>query len=409
MKKVLYFDCFSGISGDMTLGALIHLGADVQQLKKELEKLGVSGYNLIAKESLKNGISGVSVDVKIEAEKHHEHRTMKDIWKLLDDSDISDIAKENALAIFHAIGEAEAKVHKMKLSEVHFHELGAVDSIVDVVGTAICLDLLGIDKVYCSVVHDGSGFVECEHGKMPVPVPAVVEMLSGSAIRLVGGETPTELVTPTGMGILKGMNAKSCPMPDMEVKGTGYGFGTRETNGFNALRVVMGYELQPEIKDKNYLSDHVTMMETNLDDESGETLGYVLDNLFDEGALDVYFTPIYMKKKRPATKLSVICKDSDMEKLARMILRDTSSLGIRIYETKRMILPRRLQMVETPYGKAIVKIATAGDVEKISPEYEDCARIAREMDLPITQVYHIVRESYRRMRDGKNEKAKDME
>lgn len=398
MKKVLYFDCFSGISGDMTLGALIHLGADPELLKQELSKLKVEGYRLEVNKCMKNGIAGVDVDVKMEPvhSHEHEHRALKDIWKILDASELSDEVKENAVAIFQAIGQAEAKVHNKKLPEIHFHEVGAIDSIVDVVGAAICMELLKIEKVYCSVLQDGSGFVECAHGQMPVPVPAVLEMLVDSEIRLVGGAATTELVTPTGMGILKGMGAKSCAMPELELIGTGYGFGKREATALNALRVVMGYERQAELKTKTFLSDTVTVMESNLDDESGETLGYTLENLFDAGALDVFFTPIYMKKKRPAVKLSVICNNEDIERLAKLVLRDTSALGVRIYETQRMILKRRLQMVETPYGKAMVKLATMGTFEKISPEYEDCAKIAREMNLPISQVYHIVRESYRR-------------
>ena len=290
MKRILYFDCVAGISGDMTLGALIHLGADVNKLRAELDKLGVSGFSLVPNKARMNGITGVNLDVRIDdangapheetpyvhahdhggADHSHDgnhahdhghahdhahthiadegagpardeaHRSFKSIRALIEGSGLNDNAKPMSIAIFRVIAEAEAAVHDIPVPEVVFHEVGALDSIVDIVGAAVCVDMLGADEILCSPVHDGSGFVHCRHGLIPVPVPAVMEMLKGSGIGIVGEDVPTEMVTPTGFGILKGLGARCTRLPEIEVLGVGYGFGKRDTGRFNALRAVLG-------------------------------------------------------------------------------------------------------------------------------------------------------------------------
>ncbi|MDR1573192.1 MAG: LarC family nickel insertion protein [Clostridiales Family XIII bacterium] len=297
MKRILYFDCVAGISGDMTLGALLHLGADIDRLRAELDKLGVSGFSLVPGKAQMNGITGVSLDVRIDGarveetrEHAHEHggadhshdgnhahdhghahthghthdhghghtheapqtetpnaaraeepeRSFRDIRALIENSALNDNVKRLSIAIFTVIAEAEAAVHDIPTENVVFHEVGALDSIVDIVGAAVCVDMLGADEVLCSPVHDGSGFIRCRHGMIPVPVPAVMEMLKGSGIRIVGEDVPTEMVTPTGFGILKGLGARCTRLPELRVEGVGYGFGKRDTGRFNALRVILG-------------------------------------------------------------------------------------------------------------------------------------------------------------------------
>lgn len=387
MRKFLYFDCFSGISGDMALGALIHLGADPEKIKEGLALLELDGYELISGPRESSGITGVDIRVLLDEgvrKDEHHHRSYTDICRLIEGSQLKEAVKEMALEIFRVIGEAESRIHGLPLEEVCFHEVGAADSIVDIVGTAIAVDLLGVEAVYCSPVHDGKGFVQCRHGQIPVPVPAVMELLKESGIRLVQEDVDTEMVTPTGLGILKGLKASCGTMPEARIIAAGYGFGKRNTGRFNALRVVLGEE------DDKAGVDRVLVLESNLDDESGEILGYTLDRLMGAGALDVYFTPIYMKKCRPATKLSVICREKDGQRLMEIIFRETSTLGVRFYEMNRRVLERRIQTMETEWGPVRFKISTLGDMSELSPEYEDCARIAREYGLPLSEVYDRV-------------------
>lgn len=363
--KVLYFDCFSGISGDMTLGALMDLGVDEQVFRKELDKLKLEGYKLVIGKSIKNGITGMDVNVILsdDEENHHDHyqhennhvhehhhhkhdhggsldhhaRNLRDIESLIDKSGVSQSAKDFSKKVFREIAAAEAKVHDKDIYEVHFHEVGAVDSIVDIVGTAICLDLLGVDRVYASKLYDGHGFIKCQHGTIPVPVPAVMQMLSQSGIPLVQTDISTELITPTGMGIIKCLSSGFGSMPPMFVHRVGYGMGKRETVGFNALRLIMG--TMDEVD--NATPEEVALLETNIDDMSGEALGYTMEQLFENGALDVFYTPIFMKKNRPAVMLTVIARIQDEEKLANIILRETTTLGIRRSSFQKILYEQR--------------------------------------------------------------------
>lgn len=440
--RVLYFDCFSGISGDMTLGALLDLGLDSSAFLRELDKLKVDGYSIEIKKVVKSGITGTDVNVILEQEAdHHDHghehghshdhdhdhshehdhshshehshdqghdhshghshghqhdhshqeRNLTDIENIINKSDLKSAVKAMSTKIFREIARAEAKVHGKDISEVHFHEVGAIDSIVDIVGACICIDMLGVERIYASELHEGKGFVRCAHGLLPVPVPAVMEMLCNSNIPLITEDTPFELVTPTGIGILKMTCSAFGKMPPISIEKTGYGMGKRETGRFNALRAVVGTLYQQE----SLPNDEISILETNIDNMSPEILGYTMEKLLDSGALDVYYTPIYMKKNRPSVMLSVLARCQDEKKFSDIMFKETSTLGIRVSRSSRYCMNREFVKVNTEYGDVRVKIASIGDVRKFAPEYEDCKNIAVKTGLPITKVYELVNESYR--------------
>ncbi len=422
--KILYFDCFSGISGDMTIGALLDLGVDRDVFLKELSKLELDGYKAEINTKTAMSIIGTDFNVVLTGEGGHDHdhehghehghdhehehghehdhdhghehghehdhsgteRNLTDIEHIFETSSLSSFVKTFSMKVFREIAEAEAKVHGKPVEEVHFHEVGAVDSIVDIAGTAICLELLGVEKVASSVLHDGSGFIHCRHGIIPVPVPAVMEMLSGSGIPLVCEDVSTELVTPTGMGLIKCMASDFGARPPMTVEKTGYGLGKRDTGRLNALRVILGeaYDEQPAE------GDEIAVLETNMDDISGETLGYTMSKLMEAGALDVFYTPIFMKKNRPAYMLTVLAKPGAENPLTDIVFRETTTLGIRTRYVKRLCMDRRILNVSTPYGDARVKVASYGDIKKASPEYEDCRKIAEKSGLTLSKACSIV-------------------
>ncbi len=422
--KVLYFDCFSGISGDMTLGALLDLGIDKAAFLAELEKLKVDGYSIEINKKIKNGISGTDVHVVLEETGHHENseehqygeihhtdhhhheehehthenthnhhseRNLEDIELIINQSDLRPRVKSMSTKIFREIARAEAKVHGKNINEVHFHEVGAVDSIVDIIGSCICLDMLGIERIFASELHEGKGFVKCAHGLLPVPVPAVMEMLCSSKIPLITEDIPFELVTPTGLGIIKMIASGFGKMPPMSIDKTGYGMGKRETGRFNALRVVMGSLYQQDM----IPNDEISILETNIDNMSPEIMGYTMEKLLDSGALDVYYTPIYMKKNRPSAMLTVLVKSGEEKKISDIIFSETSTLGIRISHSQRFCMDRELVKVNTQYGAVRVKVANIGDIMKFAPEYEDCRSIALKTGMPIKEVYEMVTEKYR--------------
>ncbi len=429
MERILYFDCFAGISGDMTLGALIDLGLDPSEVKAEIEKLGVKGYRIEIQKTTRYSIGGTDVTVILEGDTacahehaenhdksedhgHHEHhglhehhghhhsheekeRGLHDISHIIRSSGISERAKRLAIEVFTEIARAEAAVHGKQIEEVHFHEVGAIDSIVDIVGAAICIDMLKIDRIYCSPVHEGQGFIHCRHGRLPVPVPAVIKMLAGSGISIVTEDIQAELVTPTGFGILKTVSQGCGKIPKMQVTGVGYGFGKTNTGRLNALRVILGTE--ESSMDSDTVRDSVALMETNIDNTTGEALGYTADKLMKAGALDAYFTPIQMKKNRPAAMLSVICKEEDTERLSDIIFKETSTIGIRIRQTDRITLKREIGTVHTELGEVRVKLVSVGGLERVQPEYDDCAKLAEENNLSLNEVYEIVK----RCRNGK--------
>ena len=320
------------------------------------------------------------------------HRNLHDIEKIINDSSLSAYVKTISLKIFREVALAEASVHGKTLEEVHFHEVGAIDSIVDIVGAAICLEMLAVDGVYASALHDGQGTIECAHGVMPVPVPAVMAMLKDSGIPLVIEDVNTELITPTGMAIVKSIAQSFGKMPSMEVESIGYGLGKRETGKFNALRAVVGEVGTRAFREK------VVVIESNIDNTTPEIMGYTVERLLDAGALDVYQTPIYMKKNRLATLLGVICKEGEEESLAQIILSETGSIGVRIHNCERVILERTSVAVSTEFGDACVKKTTIKNVQqrtgtnctKTAPEYEDCRRLAIESGVPLREVYKAV-------------------
>jgi len=306
---------------------------------------------------------------------------------LIDSSDLNLQVKKFSKKVFREIAGAEAKVHGKDINEVHFHEVGAVDSIVDIVGVGICMEILGINRVYSSPVHDGHGFIECRHGVLPVPVPAVMEMLTGSGIPYVCDDVNTELVTPTGLGLMKCLASNYGYMPGMLIDRVGYGFGKRETGRFNALRVVAG-----TLSDQDAANEEIIELETNIDDMNPEIIGFTIEQLLQNGALDVYSTPIYMKKNRPAVKLTVLVGSDNEAVIKHILFSETSTLGIRRTLKQRFCMERKIVTVNTAYGDIRVKVATNGDIKKFSPEYEDCRSAAQKHGVPLTKIYAIVNE-----------------
>jgi uncharacterized protein (TIGR00299 family) protein len=401
---ILYFDCFAGISGDMTLSALIDLGVDCERLAGELKKLRLEDdWELKLSEVSKHGVGAKHVDVIVKNQAHahihkgwhpfhhhthpHAHRTMADIARLIDESDISAAAKDSAKRIFMRLAVAEAKIHGSTPDRVHFHEVGAVDSIIDIVGTAVCMDWLAPDKVCASVLHDGHGFVKCQHGTIPVPVPAVTEVLAARGAEFRQLDVEGELMTPTGAAIIAELADSFGPMPEMKVTGTGYGAGTKDFSIPNLLRIVRGEPAagtEPE-------RDTVVVIETNVDDTTPEILGYVMERLLEAGARDVFFTPIYMKKCRPATQISVLCDEAGIAAAEHILFSETSTIGLRKYRVERTCLPRKAVTLSTPYGQVGAKETRHGDSVRISVEYDDARRIAREKGIPLRDVYKAVK------------------
>lgn len=383
--KILYFDCFSGISGDMVLGAMTDAGVDIEAVRKELKKLNLSGYKLRISNVKRKGIKGTKVDVVVDKKRHFHHTSYKDIKRLIERSKLSKRIKEDSLRIFKNIAEAEAKIHKTSVDNVHFHEVGAVDSIVDVVGAAICINLLSPDIILSSPINTGRGMVKTEHGILPVPAPATAEMLKG--FPFYSSSTEFELATPTGVGIVTTMAKASNSMPIMKTSAIGYGAGSRDfLDSPNLLRIMIGEGYSPPEQDS------ITVIESNIDDMNPQFYDHIMNRLFKGGALDVFLTPIIMKKNRPAIKITLLSDNDNLNKLADILLSETTSFGLRIYRTERIKLEKEIKTVNTKYGKAKVKIGKRNSkIIKVVPEYEDCKRIAEEKGIPIKEVYEKVR------------------
>ena len=391
--KVLYFDCSSGISGSMTLGALTEIIGDENYLINELKKLNVDGYKIEISKKVKNGITGTYVDVILEDihahhhehehehHYHHEHRNLNDVNKIIEGSSLDENVKDLAKKIFIRVAKAESKVHNKSLEEIHFHEVGAIDSIIDIVGTAILINKINPDKVISSIVNDGYGFIECAHGKMAVPVPATSEIFASAGVKFRQIDIDTELVTPTGAAIIAELSDEFKVMPVMNVEKIGWGAGYKNIEIPNVLKVYLG-----ELEEKD---DGIYVMETNIDDCSGEILGYTSELLFNEGALDVFFTPIFMKKNRPAYRLTVACKREDMEKLQNIIFRETTTIGIRYRFEERKVLERKNLEIDTKYGKLKVKKVVNNKEEYIYPEFESMKELAKRNNVPLKEVYRF--------------------
>lgn len=379
--KVAYFDCFAGISGDMTLGALVDAGLSFAALESELDKLSVREFTLSQRRVEKHGIAGTKIDVN--AREGHVHRHLKDVLEIINNSAISASAKEKAARVFQKLAEAEAKIHGTTIEAVHFHEVGAVDAIVDVVGAIIGLELLEIEAIYASKFRFGSGHTRGAHGAMPVPVPAVVEMTKGFPSERT--DIPYELVTPTGAALLTALASNIGETIQLRTESTGYGAGTRDVEQVpNLLRVEIG-ELVADPQ-----TDTPVLLETNIDDMTPEIYGYLIERLLEAGARDAFLTPVIMKKGRPGIQLTVLADPNKETELTELIFTETTTLGIRRLPVQRHILERRTDTVQTPYGPIRVKIADIGGKQRITPEYDDCARIAREKQVPILDVYKAV-------------------
>jgi len=407
--KTLYLDLFSGISGDMFLGALIDLGVEARELERELKKLGLEGYHLHVTRSRKANLEGMRFEVHLagahdhgaghDTDGHahpHEHgRTFGQIRKLIADSRLSDWAKQKAVAVFQRLAEAEGKIHGLPPDRVTFHEVGAVDSIVDIVGACLALELLGQPRVLASAVVEGTGWIECAHGRLTIPAPATLAILGARGIALTQCDEPNELVTPTGAALLAELAEAFGPMRGLVAKKIGYGLGSRDNRlRPNALRAVLGVA-KPESQEPgavagkhDWETDAVAVLETNLDDISAEILGSFMEHALAAGALDVFHTAIQMKKNRPGVLLTVLCAEADADNFTEMLIRETSTFGVRRYAAERRKLRREFVTVETPHGIVSVKVGRLdGKVLQAAPEFESCRKAAEQAKVPVKQVY----------------------
>lgn len=390
--KWLYLDCVGGISGDMFLGALIDLGLDIRTLRRELAKLKLDEFEVTARQGQRRGITGTKFDVTLhEHDTHHHHghdhehhgRSFRDIQRLIEASKLAVEVKRRAISAFRRLAVAEGKIHGMAPEKVHFHEVGAVDSIVDFVGACIGLRALGIGRVVASApLRTGFGFVDCAHGRFPVPGPATLELLKG--VPLYAGDEEAELITPTGAALLREFATEFGPMPAMKVQAIGYGLGSRDLpKSPNVLRALLGDAGDDDARE----SDRVAVLETNLDDINPQVLGDVMDKALAAGALDVFHTPIQMKKNRPGVMLSVLCAPADADRLSRLLMENTTAFGVRRTEAHRLKLDREMVTVKTSFGRIEVKIGRLGGrIVSASPEFESCKRAATKAKVPVRRV-----------------------
>lgn len=451
MGKTLYLECYSGISGDMTVAALLDLGADRSVLDRVLKSLKVSGFETKISRVVKSGIDACDFDVVLDKEHenhdhdmeylhghhhkghennhfydhnhahedeaehfhshehnhahgagsaqdhhHHEHRGIKEITYIIEHSAMTENAKKIALRIFEILAEAESKAHNVPVDQVHFHEVGAVDSIVDIVSVAVCLDDLDITEVIVPVLCEGRGTVRCQHGILPIPVPAVANIVSANHLRLKMTEVEGELVTPTGAAIVAAVKTKDKLPETFEIQKIGIGAGKRQYECPGILRAMIISESTEQAKGRNpkaenqETKDTIIKMETNIDDCSGEVLGFVMERLMKAGARDVHYVPVFMKKNRPAWVLNVICKEEDIETLQNIIFEETTTIGIRYSIMERTILPRETRTLPTPWGEVQVKVCTLNGKEQLYPEYESVAQLSREKEIPFTEIYRYI-------------------
>jgi hypothetical protein len=459
--KTLYLDTFSGISGDMFLGAMIHLGLDLGHLERELSKLGLTGYHLHAERRQNSNIEGIKFDVHLEAEHHHhesehghstshaghshphdddhgqghthdgeghahsyphqrtghhEHptpthaasRDFKQIRHMIESSALSPWVKDKAVAVFQRVAVAEGKIHGRPPENVHFHEVGAIDSIVDIVGACIALEVLGKPRVLAAPVVDGTGWVDCAHGRFPIPTAATLEILSARGIAITQCEEPNELVTPTGAALLAEFAESFGPMQNLVSRQIGYGLGTRQNKTRpNVLRAILAEPAiaagpgsgggRPDARD--WEIDTVTVLETNLDDCHPEILGHFLELALAAGALDLFYSPVQMKKNRPGVLLTLLCAPEDAERFSEMLLRETSAFGVRRHSAERRKLRRESVTVQTTYGKVSLKLGKLdGQIVHATPEFESCKKLASEANASLGAVYQAAEEASRELR-----------
>lgn len=400
--RTLYFDCFAGISGDMTLGALVAAGADARALRERLALLDLDGYGIEFETVDRSGISATRAVVNVtKDEKPHRH--LRDVLAIIEASRLGDSVKQRASKIFTRLAEAEARVHNVAIERVHFHEVGAVDAIVDVVGACIGFELLGVERFAASALHVGSGMVEMEHGRFPVPPPAVAELLRGAPV--YSTEIRGELVTPTGAAIVATLCESFGPLPQMRVEASGYGAGTREYEKFpNVLRVIVGEtEGAGDVVGGDKSDEELNVVETNLDDASPQVLGHLMERALASGALDCYFTNVQMKKGRPGVLVSILCLPRDKESLTRLLFEETPTLGVRSYEVRRRALERESVTVETEFGRIAVKVGRmSGRVLSATPEYEECREAALRAGVALRVVQEAARAAYGRLKGSES-------
>jgi uncharacterized protein (TIGR00299 family) protein len=384
-----YFDCFAGISGDMTLGALVDLGVPLDWLRDRLRSIPLTNFDLVLSPVQRNGMHAALVEV--EASDDKTSRNFSQIRSMIENSPLADAVKSTSLQVFQKLAQAEAHIHSCSLEQIHFHEVGGIDAIADIVGTALGLEYLGIKKIIASPLPLGKGFVTCRHGKLPVPAPATLKILEG--LPVYGTDIPYELVTPTGAAIIATVAQVFGAMPDMILHAIGYGAGQRNlAERPNLLRIITGSEPYTATETSETLQeDQVEIIETNIDDMNPELFGHLMDRLFEDGALDVYWIPIYMKKNRPGTMLQVLCKFDRRDILINRILTETTTLGVRYETLHRRLLGRESMEVRTSYG--VIAVKRVRDLQgnfRIIPEYEACRKIAREQNVPLRSVYETV-------------------
>ncbi|HSB11602.1 MAG TPA: nickel pincer cofactor biosynthesis protein LarC [Blastocatellia bacterium] len=408
--RIVYFDCFAGVSGDMIAGALLDLGVDLETLRQQLSSLGLKGCQIRSRRVHRSGISAVKFNVDVEQQDQPE-RSLADIRSIIQKSSLSETTRSRSITAFERLADAEARVHGTSPDEVHFHEVGAVDSIVDIAGAMIGFELLGVERFLCSALRVGGGLVETEHGRLPIPAPATVELLQG--VPLYAGELEGEFVTPTGAAIVATLCEGFGAMPPLKIDQVGYGAGSRDPKGFpNALRLVLGElidegaQAQTEVYPRP--DETVVVVETNIDDMNPQAYGFVMERAFALGALDVFVVPAQMKKDRPGALLTVLCKHQALEPLLAMLLAETTTLGARYYEAKRRVLERTSEMVETNYGRVRIKVARDGDrTLHFQPEYEDCARLAIEAGVPLLEVQAAASAEYRNKMNARAETSQE--
>jgi uncharacterized protein (TIGR00299 family) protein len=399
--KILYYDCFAGISGDMNLGAMLDLGVDQKYLLKELGKLSIDSYKIKVCKDKRGGITGTKVDVIVPPQKKTSsrhtmpERTFRDITKIIRQSNLSPNIKKISLNIFTCLARAEGKIHGHKVDDVHFHEVGAVDSIVDIVGAAICLDYLKVDRVISSPVQVGSGIINCSHGTLPVPAPATAEILM--SIPMKTGLVPFEATTPTGAAIIASTATSFTDKIDFIPQKIGYGLGTKDSPAVpNVLRLFLGEIAANAEKEDDPEAGAALIIECNIDDMNPEFFETLMERLFAAGAHDVFFTPIIMKKSRPAVTVSVLCDVSLQKVVEEVFWLNSSTFGLRSYKVAKSMLQRKIVKVKTKYGEIKVKSGYLnGRIIKSKPEYEDCRRLAKENDVSIQDIYASIRQTER--------------
>jgi uncharacterized protein (TIGR00299 family) protein len=381
--KTIYFDCPTGISGDMCLGAFVDLGVDIERIKKELKKLPVKGYTITATRQRRQGIAGTRFRVK--TSRATRQRTYEDIKRLIEKSGLSAEVKRLSLEIFKNLAKAESKVHAVALNKVHFHEVGAVDSIVDVVGTAVAVTSLGSVRVRSSAIPLGSGWVKTEHGRLPVPAPATLELARG--LPVVPSPINSELTTPTGAAIIKTLVEGFGGIPPVTVEATGYGIGGKDfKEAPNLVRIIMGEE---DVKGEN-----LVQMETNIDDMSPQIAGHLMERLLKAGALEVFFTPVQMKKSRPGLLLTILTEQKNRGKLLDIVFSESTTIGVRSYPVERRCLERKFEKVKTRWGTVRVKVSLKdGKPVNLQPEYEDCKALAEKRKVPLKTVIEAARQA----------------